>query len=34
MQKAVHKAEKQAGEQLDVDPKDIDQALQRTVDDM
>jgi uncharacterized membrane protein len=29
VQKAVHKAEKQAAEELDVDPKDIDQALQR-----
>jgi uncharacterized membrane protein len=34
VQKAVHKAEKQAGEELDVDPKDIDRALQRAVDEM
>jgi uncharacterized membrane protein len=31
VQNAVHKAEKQADEQLAVDPKDIDQALQRAV---
>jgi uncharacterized membrane protein len=34
VQKAVHKAEKQAAEELDVDPKDIDQALQRAVGEM
>ena len=34
VQKAVHKAEKQADEQLAVDPKDIDQALQRAVGEM
>ena len=32
--KAVHKAEKEADEQLAVDPKDIDQALQRAVGEM
>jgi uncharacterized membrane protein len=34
VQNAVHKAEKQADEQLAVDPKDIDQALQRAVGEM
>jgi uncharacterized membrane protein len=34
VQKAVHKAEKQAAEELDVDPKDIDQALQHAVGEM
>jgi uncharacterized membrane protein len=34
VQKAVHKADKQAAEQLAVDPKDIDQALQRAVGEM
>jgi uncharacterized membrane protein len=34
VQKAVHKAEKQADEQLAVDPKDIDQALEHAVGEM
>jgi uncharacterized membrane protein len=34
VQKAVHKADKQAAEELEVDPKDIDQALQRAVGEM
>ncbi|MDQ2873285.1 MAG: DUF1269 domain-containing protein [Actinomycetota bacterium] len=34
VQKAVHKAAKQAAEELDVDPKDIDQTLQHAVGEM
>ena len=34
VQKAVHKADKQAAEQLGVDPKDIDKELQRAVGEM
>jgi uncharacterized membrane protein len=34
VQKAVHKAEKQTAEELAVDPKDIDQTLQRAVGEM
>jgi uncharacterized membrane protein len=34
VQEAVHRADKQAAEQLAVDPKDIDQALQRAVGEM